>query len=272
MLVGKMKYIIRLLFVITCFFLISVCGRTENISSFFKDYPLLKDSVQLISYLQSSYNCCLSHEAKGELNGKITAFEKFKLNGSEANFYLLEYSCIKEGCMADYPWKYQFVFTERGELLKSFSAIRFSLLNVFSGENPYLLLTLSTAKGNGGHELYKITFDSLENVYEGYYDCNVSTYDAYEDISVFSPYELNLKLEDINKDGYNDLVFSGQIVFLMKKNENSDFWYDVENGVSFTEDNPAKVVPVSFIFLYDKATGHFKEYEPYANKSIKDYY
>jgi hypothetical protein len=47
-------------------------------------------------------------------------------------------------------------------------------------------------------------------------------------------------------------------------------WFDTEtiNGkeVTYSIDNPFKKIPVEFIFLYDKQTGHFKAKENYTEK------
>lgn len=122
------------------------------------------------------------------------------------------------------------------------------------------MIVIATAKGNGGHEIYKISADTLENVYEGYYDYDVQTYDAHEDQSINEPFELNIAFKDENKDGFNDIVFTGQKLMLGKYTKDSS-WYDVENGKSFSIENPAERISIKYIFLYDKQTGHFKAKE-----------
>ena len=36
--------------------------------------------------------------------------------------------------------------------------------------------------------------------------------------------------------------------------------------ITYSEENPFKKIPVEFVFLYDKQTGHFKEKENYTKK------
>ena len=124
------------------------------------------------------------------------------------------------------------------------------------------MIVIATAKGNGGHEIYKISADTLENVYEGYYDYDVPTYDAHEDQSINEPFELNIAFKDENKDGFNDIVFTGQKLMLGKYTKDSS-WYDVENGKPFSIENPAERISIKYIFLYDKQTGYFKAKEKF---------
>ena len=120
----------------------------------------------------------------------------------------------------------------------------------------------ATAKGNGGHEIYRISADTLQNVYEGYFDYDIQTYDAHGDLSVFEPHELNIGFTDENKDGFNDIVFTGQKLMLGKYTKDS-LWYDVENGKPFTTENPADKISIKYIFLYDKQTEHFRAKQKY---------
>jgi hypothetical protein len=78
-----------------------------------------------------------------------------------------------------------------------------------------------------------------------------------------------LKIKDFNNDGLNDIAFVGKIILIQGKTKDG-FWYDNEivNGktISYSVDNPFKKIPVEFIFLYDKQTGHFKANENYTKK------
>jgi hypothetical protein len=57
----------------------------------------------------------------------------------------------------------------------------------------------------------------MENVYDGYFDYAIRTYDAHEDNNVYEPKELTLKINDYNNDGFNDIAFIGKIVFVKEK-------------------------------------------------------
>ncbi|MBU4511747.1 hypothetical protein KKD19_00680, partial [Patescibacteria group bacterium] len=115
------------------------------------------------------------------------------------------------------------------------------------------------------------SFDTLENVYEGYYDYSVKTYDAHDDNIIYEPNELTLKIEDFNNDGYNDISFYGKIVLIQGLTKDG-IWFDSEiiNGKEavYSVDNPFKKIPIEFIFLYDKISEHFKAKENYSEKLI----
>ncbi|MES1181430.1 MAG: hypothetical protein ABUL44_01415, partial [Flavobacterium sp.] len=114
-----------------------------------------------------------------------------------------------------------------------------------------------------------------ENIYDGYNDYQTQTYDGHEDNAVFEPTELKLSITDKNNDGYKDMVFSGKIV-LTQANNYKGLWYDMEvrknqDTIFYSAQHPFKKIPVAFIFLYNKSTGHFEAKEDY-DKKYEQYY
>jgi hypothetical protein len=231
-------------------------------------FPNIKDTSAFIADLRESFDLEVEDNPGSAENEKISFYGKVNIYGSDKDFYLVEYD-YGSGSMASFPWKYQLLLTAEGKLVKLLSGMRFELIQVIPKQNPFLLAVTSTSKGNGGHELYKVSADSLENVYEGYYDYAIQTYDAHQDNAVFEPNELKIFINDDNKDGYNDIGFSGKIVLIQGRSKSGN-WYDGEtiNGrkISYSVDNPFKKAPIEFIFLYDKETGHFKAKEDYGKK------
>jgi hypothetical protein len=225
------------------------------------DFPTIKDTTKFISDLRQVFGLEVDESPSQKANEKITTYRKVKIYGSDNEYIFIEYD-YGDGCMAAYPWKCQLLLTRSGNLVKSLWGQRFEFVTIFPNQNPFLMTVTATAKGNGGHEIYKITADTLENVYEGYYDFDIQTYDAHEDLSVFKPNELNVAFLDNNKDGFNDIIFTGQKLMLGKYTKDS-LWYDVENGKPYTIENPADRISIKFIFLYDKQTGHFKAKQNY---------
>lgn len=69
---------------------------------------------------------------------------------------------------------------------------------------------------------------------------------------MYEPNELNFKVKDFNHDGYNDISFYGQIVYIKTQLKCGD-WYDSEtiNGehIEYSIDNPFKKIPVEYIFI-----------------------
>lgn len=230
--------------------------KTKSIFTQVADFPTIKDTGKFIAALRQTFELHVHESPVQKEQEKITVFKKVKLYGSDKDYIFIEYDW-KVGSMADFPWKHQLLLTTDGELVKVLSCQRYEFVAVFPNQNPFLLIVQATAKGNGGHELYKISSDTLENVYKGYSDYNIQTYDAHEDRSVFEPNELKIVIKDQNKDGLNDILFTGQQLMLGKYTQES-VWFDAENGKAFTTENPASKIPIQYIFLYDKQTGHFK--------------
>jgi len=230
------------------------------------DFPTIKDSTKFITDLRQNFGLEVDESPFQKANEKITTYQKVKINGCAKDYYFIEYD-YGDGCMAAYPWKYQILLTTEGHLVKIMTGQRFEFVTIFPNKNPFILLVIATAKGNGGHEFYKMSADTLENVYEGYYDYDVRTFDAHQDNTVYEPNELTLKIEDYNKDG--DIAFVGKIVLIRGLTEYG-VWYDEDTidgkTITYSVDNPFKKIPIEYIYLYDKETGHFKAKENYVEK------
>lgn len=237
------------------------------------DFPKINDTAKFIVDLRQIFELEVHDSPVSREIEKISFYGKVNLYGSDKDFYLVEYD-YGEGSTASFPWKYQLLFTKEGKLVQVLSALRLGLIKIFPGQNPFLIAVTATGKGNGGHEVYKISADTLENVYEGYYDYAIQTYDAHQDNAVFEPAELNIFINDDNADGFNDIVFKGKIILIQGRTKNGS-WYDNEtkNGktISYSISNPFKIAPIEFVFLYDIAKGHFKAKEDY-EKKYKDFH
>lgn len=99
------------------------------------------------------------------------------------------------------------------------------------------------------HEIFRAKKDTIENIYGGFRGNRPQTYDSYYGIAINEPYEFPITIADVNHDGYNDVIFSGKIKYVKPEN-----------------DRVQKILPVKFIFLYDKAKKKFIEKEDYSKK------
>ena len=235
------------------------------------DYPV-KDSMAFIDALKK--NCHLEVDNEDKQTEKIDHFTKLTLYGSTKFIYLIELDW-HSGSMATFPWKYQIIFDEKGKLLKVLHGIRYELIKIFPNSSPFLLSVISTARGNGGHELYRIKNDKLVDVIKYPANFCVRTYDAHEDETVNQPTEFALTLKDVNKDGYNDLVFSGNILLIMGVSKDNS-WYDTEtlNGkeVTYSPKNPFKTIPIKLNFIYNPHTEIFSPDKDYSNYCTEKLY
>jgi hypothetical protein len=237
------------------------------------DFPKIKDTTKFIADLQQIFKIEVGESPSQKANEKITTYKKVKIYGSDNDYFFIEYD-YEDGCMAAYPWKYQLLLTSDGKIVKTLSGLRFEFIKIIKNQNPFLMIVSATSKGNGGHEIFKITNDTLEDVFDSNLDYFVRTYDAHEDNSINEPNELALRVKDFNNDGYNDISFYGKIVLIQRQTKNGE-WFDCDviNGktITYSVDNPFKKIPVEFVFLYDKQTGHFKAKENYTKKyGLKD--
>jgi hypothetical protein len=202
-------------------------GSESEQQKYFKyalDFPMIIDTTKFISELRSSFNLAIDEISLKKLNEKITYYQKVKLYGSDKDYIFIEYD-YKEGCMAAYPWKYQLLLTTQGKLIKCLEGQRFEFLKIFPNQYPFLVSVIATSKGNGGHEIYKITADTLENVYDGYYNNEIRTYDSHQDNKIYDPYELKIVVKDFNQDGYNDIAFKGNLVYIQGVTKDG-IWFD----------------------------------------------
>lgn len=237
----------------------------NQLFSYISSYPSIEDSISLIFELKKlsaiDYN---DSKIKDEI---ITYYKNVKLYGSEKSYHLLEYSYrISEN---NNPEKLLVLLTHEGKFLQKLFINGLKLIETFYKQNPFLITMKKTTKGNGGHNLYKISNDKLELVLDAFNN-EPRTFDAHQDNSIYEPNELNLEVKDYNNDGYNDIAFNGQIVYIQGQNKNG-IWYDCEviegEVVYYSVDNPYKKTPIEYIFLYDKETGHFTALE---NKKIQN--
>jgi len=52
--------------------------------------------------------------------------------------------------------------------MKAISAVRVDIVKILPTKNSYLFALLSSAQGNGGHVIFRINKDTIEQVYEGF--------------------------------------------------------------------------------------------------------
>jgi hypothetical protein len=228
------------------------------------DFPKIKDTLSFITELKTNYGV----EKFGLKKHKILNYKKVKIYGSNKDYIIIETNCDFNNVL------YQLsIFTENGKFVETISGDRYEFIKIFPKENPILVNLEVTNAGNGGHQFLKIENDTLVKLNDLYTDLP-NTFDSHEDNAVFEPMELKITIKDENKDGFNDIVFSGKIVLIQGRSKDG-LWYDVEkkNGknIEYSVDNPFKKAPIQFVYIYDIRTKHFKAKEDY-KKKYKEYY
>jgi|GEM_PF-1378142 len=230
--------------------------------------PEKTDTIGLKSSIIQMIETEVPLSASAKAKGVLSKIQRIKIYGSNEVFTMVEFEYPKES-LVSFPWKYQVLLTEQRTKKKIFSGLKYELLEIFPTQLPFLLLLDVTAKGNGGHRIYQIKNNQLENIYNGYIDFQLKTYDKHEDLAVYRPNELKITIKDINGDLYQDLVFDGEVLYLKRKSP-TGIWYDSEivnsRRTSFSIENPAKILPIILEFIYNPKTGHFEPVENYHNK------
>lgn len=211
-----------------------------------KKFPSIGDTLAFIQKLKA--NChlfTLNTKNKGE---KINYFKKIQIFGGDHYLYLLEYD-FKTGPNSSFPWKMQILFDSTGRLIKILSALRLEVVKIFPNDLPFIFTLSSTARGNGIHEVFRLREGELEQINDGFLGNRPLTYSTGDNYYVTIPNELYHKFTDVNKDGYNDIVFFGKV-----------HYWEQYLGIGSKQ----KTIPVKYIFLYNKTTGHFTELEDYS--------
>ncbi len=228
-----------------------------------KRYPQIPDTLNFIQELKE--NCHL-FDRKSTVS-KINFFKKTSIYGSEKDYILLEYDYNDgNGAMGTCPWKNQILFDSEGKLVQVLSCDRIDVIEIFPQKKPLLMGLFSTAKGNGGHSIYRIRKDTLENIFNGFSTHRPQTYDAHQDLSINEPLEFPYRFQDRNQDGYKDLIFTGNIVLLEDMRGVTRGRNPQGKDIEYTVETPYKKIPVSFIFLYNPQTEHFEQKENYSKK------
>ena len=213
-----------------------------------KKFPIISDTTVFIQKLKE--NCHLYTLGEKKRVEKINYFKKIKIYGGNNFIYLLEYD-YKTGTNASFPWKMQILFDSNCKLLKILFDVRLHIVKIFPKALPFIFALSSTSKGNGAHEVYRLKDGKLEQVYDGFLGNRPQTYSTGYSFYVTDPFELYHKFIDVNKDGWNDIVFFGKVRYS-----------EQDLGIG----NKEKIISVKYIFLYNTKTEHFSELEDYSKK------
>ena len=209
-----------------------------------KYYPKVSDTSNFIKALED--NCHLYSNER--YSKQLEKFKKIKINGSIKDFFYIEYS-YPISSNAEFPGRYQIVLDNKGKFLKAISAVRLDIVKIFPTENPHLFAFLSTAHGNGGHNIFRINKDTIEQIFDSFLGNRPQTYSTGYGNEENIPNELYHKFSDENNDGLNDVTFFGRVRYSK-----------IDLG---TDD---KIAHVKFEFFYNKKNGHFIEKEDYFEK------
>lgn len=144
----------------------------------------------------------------------------------------------------------QMVYDEEGKLLEWFRPVRWELVTIAPEEAPYLLVVEATAKGNGGHRLFRSTKSGLEDVLIRS-NLPFGTYSNHGDPSRNAPPEMRLSI--LPQKAATQHIELSATVLMYKTPEVGDC------------DEPCSSHQVQYIFNRD-AQGYFRAAENYEEK------
>lgn len=162
------------------------------------------------------------------------------LYGYPDSIFLVEYVYPNDSLCESYPYRQQFVFDAQGHLLQEFRLASLRSLPVWQDRGNVLIGVESNCQGVGNHVVYKYENGELINIFNTInIDNQIITYNSNSDTAVYLPAELTVTVQDINKDDWNDLVFTGSKALLVD-----------EKGKKYTPKRPYKTSALRYEFLY----------------------
>lgn len=200
------------------------------------------DKSKLLAKLKAAYDPTMSNSME------LSSCSYHFLYGSQDSIWQISLKSSEENLCNPFGLRRQFVFDAAGHLIFEDSAARFEFVKVWE-DKPALLMTLnSDCEGTGQHHFYKYQSGQLIDIFNVLLETTPLTYDEQkaEDYAVLQPALLPLRIEDRNKDGRNDLVFSGQRL-LLKGPDNKEY----------TIQNPYRKEKVEYVFLYEPGEDWF---------------
>ena len=232
-------------------------SRSKTTDSF--DFE--EEKIDSTDYLSLEFSFILQKEVRRDkkfLNRKFvekySGFVNPELNidtcyglqmyGAKDSFWIIEASLPKDSACYPRIKNNQFIFNKSGKIIHIDSALSFRWIRIKKEKNPVLLTLNTECGGKGNHHVYKFENEQLIDIFNTLLENNPITFDAEieSDNSYFKPFELDIKVLDKNKDGYYDLVFSGQKITSKNKSivktENIEYvyifqsvedWYTLKN-------------------------------------------
>ncbi|CAL2104580.1 exported protein of unknown function [Tenacibaculum sp. 190130A14a] len=128
----------------------------------------------------------------------------------------------------NYTGKTYVVTNKNNDVLIKLLGNTYSFEKIFENENPFLVITEVTFKGNGIHHFYGME-DNLIKDFLNTDNWSIQTIGRGNLEETFVPKELQLTFKDINNDSFTDAVFSGESLNEITKKKSKielNFIYD----------------------------------------------
>ncbi len=162
-------------------------------------------------------------------NARINFSRPINLYGSSEELFFIETETSSES-LINYTGRTQIITDKEGNVLLSLLGNEYFFKKIIENENPLLIITEITSKGNGRHHFYGMENNKLKNFLntDGW---GIQTIGRKSMQETFIPAQLNLSFEDINEDTFLDAVFSGELLHKptnKKENISLEFIFDTK--------------------------------------------
>jgi hypothetical protein len=207
----------------------------EQVFTSILDSTYYKNPSLFLQNLERTYG---QHTAKSSL----LTLEQQPLFGLKDSVWFV--NCLSPSSTADscaFPMlQTQYLFDHKGHLLhKSKAAIAQFIPMVLDSMPIYMTIT-NDCNGNGQHHFYRYQQGELIDIFNLLLNNTPKTYDANPDSGLFRKDHLEVLIQDLNQDGFNDILLQGK-------------WLVLDNGKGrkYPVARPFKAEPIAYQFLYN---------------------
>ena len=216
-----------------------------------------EDTISMDAQRERVFRPILSSEARKDGNLLLKKFKDFypvklekglklkkcysvKMYGCKDSIWVMEAIHPNDSNCLPHGLKQQLFFDAKGHLIHTDKASNIGWTVIKENQGP-LLVTLNTdCNGKGYHHVYKFENGELIDIFNVLLENTPATFDSNQegDDVNFQPNELELKIEDRNKDKRNDLVFKG-------------------TRQTFKDKKFLNASPIEYVFLYQPGEDWF---------------
>jgi len=134
----------------------------------------------------------------------------------------------------------QYLFDNKGHLLHKGQATIAQFIPIVLDSMPIYMTITNDCEGNGQHHFYAYQQGKLMDIFNVLMNNTPKTYDVNPEGGLFRKDHLEVSIQDLNRDGFNDILLQGKWLVL-----------DNGRGRKYPVARPFKAEPVAYQFLYN---------------------
>lgn len=134
----------------------------------------------------------------------------------------------------------QYLFDHKGHLFHKSQAAIAQFIPIVLDSMPIYMTITNDCNGNGQHHFYRYQQGKLIDIFNVLLNNTPKTYDVNPEGGLFRKDHLEVLIQDLNQDGFNDIVLQGK-------------WLVLDNGKGrkYPVARPFKAEPIEHQFLYN---------------------